>query len=254
MMKVRNMAVAAAMLVVGVTAVPAVADEVTDVTNKIIEAWEKHTSISGKIHSVSRTGSGPLATHSENQGTYEVLRRDGKLLYRLEMASTMRVGKPDQMPHEGESPAEEPQVIAQKTLMIIDGTNTYTLTDSNGEVSAGKGRLRPERSPDPRTLFASVIPKSDLKLLPEETVDGQPVWVIEVKPKPEEAHRFARIVYYFRHDGIQVKEVVYGGEGETARTMTVTDIKVDAEIDPKRFVFEAPPGVEVKDMTNFGKP
>lgn len=253
-MKVRNMAIAAAMLAVGVTAVPAGADEVTDVTNKIIEAWEKHTSISGKVHSVNQTGSGPVATRSENEGTYEVLRKDGKLMYRLEMVTNMQVGKPEQMPREGESPAQEPQVIKQKVLLIIDGTDTYTLTESDGEVTAAKGRLRPERSPDPRTLFASVIPKSDLKLLPEETLDGQPVWVIEVKPKPEQAQRFGRIVYYFRHDGVQVKEVIYGGEGETARTMTVTDVKVDAEIDPKRFVFEPPPGVEVKDMTNFGKP
>jgi outer membrane lipoprotein-sorting protein len=43
--------------------------------------------------------------------------------------------------------------------------------------------------------------------------------------------------------------VTYTPDGKPMNTMTYSDIKINDKISPDRFVFKAPPGVEVQDLS-----
>jgi outer membrane lipoprotein-sorting protein len=56
-------------------------------------------------------------------------------------------------------------------------------------------------------------------------------------------------MYYSQEHGVPVKSVMYGPDGKPITTMTFSDYKFDVKIDPQRFVFKAPEGVQVIDQT-----
>lgn len=90
-----------------------------------------------------------------------------------------------------------------------------------------------------------------LKLLPDETVDGKPCYVIEMTPaSPAMRATMGRMVsYYVKKTGLSIKGVSYDTKGKVSSTTITTDVKVDEKIDPSQFVFKAPAGVTVQDMT-----
>jgi len=92
-----------------------------------------------------------------------------------------------------------------------------------------------------------------VKVLPDEKVDGQECFVLEVTAKSElGVPPGGRQVSYFRKDiGVNVKAVSFDPDGRQLFTTTVTDVKVGVDIKPERFVFKAPEGVEVVDMSQM---
>jgi len=57
--------------------------------------------------------------------------------------------------------------------------------------------------------------------------------------------------YYFSKDtGMMMKMVMLNGEGKEMSTTTMTNWKMNPNLDASRFKFTAPPGVTVVDMTN----
>ncbi|GAF73674.1 unnamed protein product, partial [marine sediment metagenome] len=91
---------------------------------------------------------------------------------------------------------------------------------------------------------------STLTLLPDEKVEEQAAYVIESKPKSPGPQPMAKSKMFFAKDsGIMIKMVGLDAEGKAIMTMNVKDVKLNPEISPDRFVFKAPEGVEVMDMT-----
>ena len=59
-----------------------------------------------------------------------------------------------------------------------------------------------------------------------------------------------KMVFFFRQDiGLMVRMVSHNEAGKPVTTMTYGDIKLDVDIEPGRFVFKAPEGVEVLDLS-----
>ena len=115
------------------------------------------------------------------------------------------------------------------------------------------------RSPESgEALFDSLRKKGELRLLPDAEVDGKPAFVVEVKPKPEE-QKGAPVpistirVYLAKETGIQVKSEFLDAGNKPFTTVYYTGITLNAEVDPSRFVYTPPPGVEVEDYTD-GRP
>ena len=48
---------------------------------------------------------------------------------------------------------------------------------------------------------------------------------------------------------MSVKNVSYNGDGKVTSTTITTEVKIDEKVDPSQFVFKAPPGVTVQDLT-----
>src|SRR5437870_3564910 len=82
-------------------------------------------------------------------------------------------------------------------------------------------------------------------------VNGKPCYVIEMIAKnPIARQAMGRMVGYFDKDNfVQIKSMAYTTDGKVMGTSTTTDIKTDANIPADRFVFKAPAGVTVTDMT-----
>jgi outer membrane lipoprotein-sorting protein len=131
----------------------------------------------------------------------------------------------------------------------------YTISDVGGQKMAMKMKPSPEMAgADPlnsESAFKAMGKDFNLKVLPDAAVDGKDAWVIEATPKDSKnAEMMTKMVtYYDKKTGLPIKSVGYGKDGKVVNTMTISDIKTNADIPADRFVFKAPPGVEVMDMT-----
>ena len=137
---------------------------------------------------------------------------------------------------------------------VCDGKFYYSVSDASGQKTAAKRKYNPKDQPspfDPMAGFKMIEQHFNLKLLPDETVDGKSVYVLEMTSKEAQPGMpIARTrLYYDKSNCIAVKSVSYDDKGKAVGTMTTTDIKIDASIPPERFVFKVPVGVDVVDET-----
>ena len=169
---------------------------------------------------------------STTEGTTEMLRKGDIFLSRMETKSVTE------------------NVVAGNTskqesamLMINDGSYTYTVSEMGGTKSAFKNKVE-KSDVDP---FKAWRENAELKVLADASLDGHAVWVIEATPKLAQATQGKTVIYYHKESGQMIKMVVYTPDGKPMTTTTYSDIKVNEKISPDRFVFKAPPGVEVQD-------
>jgi len=210
------------------------AETVEEVGKKIAAATEKLNSFSAKIKMTTDMKQEGFSMTSTTDGTMELLRKGSDLLIRTEQttAAETNVG--------GNSTKQ-----TSSTLMVSDGAFSYTLSDMAGTKSATKMKMeKPDHDP-----FNAWKDSADLKLLPDATVDGRQTWVIEVNPKSEQAGPGKTVVNYDKDSGQMIKMTVFAPDGKPMTTMTYSDIKVNGTISADRFVFKAPEGVEVQDMS-----
>jgi len=210
------------------------AETVEEVSKKINAASEKLNSFSAKMKMVTEMKQEGFSMVSTAEGTTEMLRKGGELLVRSEnkSVSDTNVG--------GNVSKQESSM-----LFITDGSFAYTVTEAGGAKSAQKMKLvKPDNDPlkDLRNM-------GELKVLPESSTDGRAAWVIEATPKSDDAGQGKTIVHYDKESGQMIKMVAYSPDGKPMTTMTFSDIKVNDKISPDRFVFKAPPGVEVQDLS-----
>lgn len=141
-------------------------------------------------------------------------------------------------------------------LQIVDGEFSYVLTETAGQKTAMKQKLNPKTDVNPfdaAALFKLQEKDFAMKLLPDETIGGKAAYVIEATPKKaQEGQPFSRMVnWYDKKTGIALKSVSYDKAGKEVMTSVATDVKLDGDIPDARFVFKAPAGVEVIDMTKM---
>ena len=90
-----------------------------------------------------------------------------------------------------------------------------------------------------------------MKVLPDEKVDGKDTFVIEAVPKGLARQPVTKMKYYLeKENGTVVKLLGYDRAGSEIMSIVYSNIKINPEIDVSRFVFQAPEGVQVMDMTN----
>jgi outer membrane lipoprotein-sorting protein len=188
----------------------------------------------------------PVKSRTETVGTDEMLKKDGKWLHRMDSKSTtvMEVGG-------------EEQKTESTVLVVSDEKYTWTLTDSQGRKVVVKNKLAEGQNMAVGEGFEALRKDYDLKLLPDETVEGKPAWVIEATPKkgtPAAQTGMTMRYYYDKGSGMMVKMAGKTVDGKTTMTSIVKDLKVNPDISADRFVFKVPEGVHVIDMTSSGQP
>jgi outer membrane lipoprotein-sorting protein len=224
-------------VVLAFTAATAVADELESATKRITEAWQKHKTLSAKVTLSSRIEAGGMLAETTGTGTFEHGRRGEKPLVRMELKtkSTQTMG--------GQTSTTELPMTT-----IIDGEYAYVVTEIDGKKSATKSTIDPQSTGDPAAMLAELKKEKNVKLLPEETMDGRKLIVIEATPKQPSAEGTVREVYSFdEQTGLLAKMVGLGPDAKPIMELTYTDIKVDVEINPDRF--KKPEGVEMVDQT-----
>ena len=216
-------------------------DEIDKVLKEITEKTKNQKSYQAKVHTETKTSAEDYKSEMTSIGSMELVRTGDK---KYKMRSESKVRSVTQV-------SGDTQRTETTTLFIDDGEFMYSYSETNGRKSAQKMKssASTEAMDDP---FKSYREHYDLALLPEEDVDGHVTYVIEAKPKAGSpiAKTSGRTVSYYRKtDAAMLKSVSYGTDGKPISTMTATDVKVNGKISADRFVFKAPPGVEVQDLT-----
>ena len=216
------------------------ADPVEDVEKKLVEAHSKMKSYTSKTKTVQNFDMGGGNKMSSDYGGTVEWKRDGdKQKFRTEMKGTTN-----------QSMGGTDNKMEVSVLMVSDGEFLYTLSEQMGQKMATKQKPDAAMTGDPKKLFEKIHADNTVSILPEEKVDGVSTVVFEVVPKNTADGPVAKSIMYFAKDtGINVKVVGKDKEGKDVFTNTSTDIKVNTEIANDRFVFKAPEGVQVMDMT-----
>jgi outer membrane lipoprotein-sorting protein len=137
------------------------------------------------------------------------------------------------------------------TLMIFDGKVAYTLVDRADTKMATKATPDPKQNVSPFDIaagFEAQHQNYDSKLLADQDVDGKACYVIELTAKEPSPMGARMVVWYQKDCGLAVKMQSFNQAGKEIMTSTVTEIRIDKDIAPERFVFKAPAGVEVRDL------
>lgn len=233
-----------AALVAGGTAA-ASADELADVEKLLTEKYRELKSMRMKLKTVMDMSMEGYETRGESVSTMEWVRKDGKWYSRTETRdkSTTKI-------------ADEVQSSESSGLMVCDGEHVYSFSETDGQKHCTRTRAEPDADWN-RNPITMMRENHDLKLLPEESIDGTACYVIEARPKSgsQQAGLGGRSVQYFRKsDGLMIKMVSYTPDDKPLLTMTCSDLEVNVDIDPSRFKFVPPAGVQVIDLTQPEKP
>ena len=208
------------------------AETLESVEKQIIARWSKLTSLTAKTTMVMNMQGMSMTS----EGTIECMKRGDKELLRMEMTMKQSMG--------GQSKDTAMSVI-------MDGEYVYNMTEMMGHKRAMKQKPDSFRGAvGGKRVFEDLKREHELKLLPDEKVDGQAVFVIKATPKGAKPKPYTNSKNFFAKDtGIMVKMIGVDAGGNEVMTMTVSDVKRNPEIDPDRFVFKAPEGVQVMDVT-----
>lgn len=234
---------AIALAVCAVTAVAVRAETIDEVKKKIHEKVSKYKSIQYTLEMKTDMDTPQFKMSSTTRQTAQFVNKGDKILARMESetSSTQKMGE-----------QENKQEV--KSLDVCDGNFWYSMADQGGEKTATKRKadVKKEGNPfDPQNGFKQMEEHFDVKLMPDETVNGKPAWVFEMKLKPGNpaASMMGRaLAYYDKETGVSLKGVSFDPAGKPTSTSTTTDVKIDADIPADRFVFKAPEGVTVQEM------
>ncbi len=218
---------------------PAAADKIADIEKELIKASKALHSYSATVKTTQDMAYGDgSSSKMASVGTYEWSREDGVTMYRIDAdTNSVQIFSGNEM-----------KSVTQST-MICDGKFNYTLSNSNGQKSAMKMKANPTQSADVQYAFSTMRESYNLKVLPDETVDGHDCYVIEATAKQTENNPMVKNVNFFAKDlGLNIRAISHDANDKIVFRTDTTDIKKNLKIDASRFVFQAPPGVEVMEM------
>lgn len=234
-MKDRLFSLAAVLALIYFAPAASFADDKLDAVVKELEkAWGEFESMTADI-TINTSMQGMT---NKQTGTIEFDHKGGKYRYRMDMKTETDMNG---------------QKMTSTQTMVSDGDYIYTLSEAMGQKHATKMKPLPGQMTAPvgKEMFDSLEKQYELKVLPDESVDGDAAYVIEAKPKQNMGSPTTTMKMYFvKKHGIMVKTLGLDASGAENMSMLYKNIKVNPKIDPSRFVFKAPEGVQVMDMTN----
>lgn len=238
-MKLRMWVLSSMLLAACASAVQAAAD-VAEVEGKIKSAAAKVKSMRAKIRTTMKMDMGQMSMEGTGDGSIEFVRKGDKVLTRTELKTNM-----------SRKMGEQEMKMDQNILAIVDGEYTYILNESMGQKMAVKTDIDAQFTADPAAMFDELHKANKFTSLPDDTVDGRKVWVLEAvanEAGPEGPAAKTRMSFD-QDSGFITKIESLGEDGKPTTTIEYIGLQLDAPIDAERFVFKAPEGVEVLDQT-----
>ncbi len=219
------------------------ADTLESVEKTIVERSRSVSSLQFDMKTVADYSTAQFGFTQTSQGRYEYLKKGDKMLYRIESEDRAVTKTGD---------TEKTSNVV--TTIVFDGKFLYSLRDTDGKKSATKQKAPNSGWFADQAYFDTMKRSYDLKLLPDETVDGRPVYVIEARIKAAGAPPISTIMYHDKETGLGIKTVTKNASGKVTSTSTFSNLKINPSISPNRFVFKLPPGVELVDLTQSQQP
>ena len=152
---------------------------------------------------------------------------------------------------EGTLCQERPNLFAMRfttpegDLLVADGEFfwVYYLNTDPGQVLQFAMELRPGGLDFQREFLEAPGEKYELTYAAQEILNGRPTHVISARPRERAGFSVARL--WLDTERSLILQVRLGMENGSARTVTLSDIRLDPPADPGRFSFTPPPGVQV---------
>ncbi|MBU0718360.1 MAG: hypothetical protein KJ749_08935 [Planctomycetes bacterium] len=216
-------------------------DTLETVEKRLLKQSQQVTALTAKVSMESRMDSSVASGKGRSSGTFACRRKGEKLLVYTQFESTMEMANPSD---------GKPKEVILSVTRIDDGEFTYRLVDRQGQQQATKTKAANTLGPLPEMVFKFLHQHHRLKVLPEDSIDGQPAVVIEGTPKVSAPGRGKVMSFFSKDTGIVQKMQTYDDKGGIVATIRYTDIELNPKIDPERFVFKVPAGVEVTDQTD----
>ncbi len=216
-------------------------DTIESVEKAIIEQGKKIESLQFKSKTSSDFDQPGWKYKQEMDGTYHYALDAGKMLYRIESKDITVTAQ------EGNEETRK-----SNTLMVCDGAFIWISSETDGQKTVMKQKASNQNWFVSKAYFNNMRMMYNLKLLPDETVDGRSTWAIEASPKPEMASgpsATTMTMYHDKETGVGYKTISKNTEGKVVSTSTTSDLKVNSSIDRDLFTFKVPEGVEVMDLT-----
>lgn len=217
------------------------ADEQLDALEKRISAgWKRVNSMTAKMTMTMEMEQPAAKTKTTINATVEFLRRGEKMLSRTEgeMTMTMDMGGKE-------------NITKVPFLAISDGEFTRSLIEQMGQKRCIKAKAD-QNTLTGEAMFKNLREQFELTMGDDQEIDGEKCWVVYGKPKtPAQPGQPVRMACYIRQkDAATVQLLGYDASDKQVTATTYRDIKFNEKLDPKRFEFEVPEGVQVIDRTN----
>lgn len=231
------------MLVLPALVAAADGDTLAEAEKVIIERYAKVRSCAAVITTIETAEPGDGSTaKAEIKRRVEWTRKDDGFLYRAD--STARTTHT----YGDKSTTEETTATT-----VSDSVHVVTISDRRGEKTATKRKADVTNTPDIRAMLDELRKDQVLKRLPDVIVGHDDCYAIQVVPKNREGSDINHTMIYFRKDiGLDVRTVVYDKNNKPIYTSTTTDIRLNPDLSPDRFVVVLPDGVKLVDLT--GRP
>lgn len=203
-----------------------------EVEAQILEAWGKLKSLTATI---SLEAELDAETKMASTGDYAMLAEGDTVKYEQNMKMTVT----------------GPSSIEMSMHVVFDGKDLYVVNEAMGEKTAikttpGTGEDFPP--PGGKLLFDMLKQEGTLKALDPAEADGVKCLVLECAPK--EDNGVDRMLLFFDQETGVARRMELHAEGqEKPVIIRYTNIELNPKLDPARFIFKAPDGVEVIDGT-----
>ncbi len=226
------------------------ADEKVDAAIKeVLSAASKIDSMKADVQAITESGKKDEKSsyhRSEAIASIEHVRKNDHILTRYDGTSS----------GENRKAGQHSVQIDNKMLMIVDEEYTYWFRESK----EGKVAMKTEPSnagghlPD-EGYFKAIRKAHDLKLMPEEEEAGKRFTVFAGEPVKGSPSNAGSIGLYFdKETGLLLKKTLTRSDGKPFRTTKLKNVRTNGNIDSERFVFKAPEGVRVQDLTRQSPP
>lgn len=150
-----------------------------------------------------------------------------------------------------------PQKVEQKMMLVVTGPEAYVEQTAMGQTQVV--RQKPDQveqalSYGPRKIEALALDK-ELKILPEQKLDGREVYVVEAIQRAAENVPGGKMALYVAKDtGLMVLQELFDEKNQLMTSSRLLDIKPNADIPAETFQYTPPEGVKVLDLSNRAQP
>ncbi len=222
----------------------AVADgELDKAINELEQEFAKVRSYSATSESMTDVQFGPGHTQkSEMSGTTEWMRKGDLALMRSEVNCKTTVTQ-------GGNTTTTPSTITT----VNDGEFLYVLTEENGQKTVMKSKAPAASTHHPKGYFVPYKAYYDIKLLPDQKIEGEDCYVFEMVMKPMEGVEPSgrQMIFFAKSHGLFIKSEAFDADEKLISWSISTGIKINADVEEYRFKFEIPEGAQVVDMTTM---
>lgn len=239
----------------------AFADDVDDAISRVKRLWADRKSF--RIESTTLTkgssSAGPIVT-TERQ-VEEAVRAGDSWKNRVEKHSETKVdAKAANAPKPEDGPAAQAlaqTIVKVESTGIFDGEFHYLYLDQNGQKSAMKMKkgARPSSQIQINPFEQYVLLLDDrksqeIRLIPDEKVGNRVSLVFDLIPRDTAAALARRRLVYDKENGALLEMSEFSRDGSESEVTRFTHVDLDIDIPADRFIFTAPPGVDVREIGN----